>query len=142
MDHRMIGTSLVSGPAEGRVLASDEPISFWGGWDPRTGRIIDSRHPLSGRDGAGAILAIPFTRGSSTSTAILLESVRTGTAPAGIVSTGTDPFLVLASVVAHELYGATLPIVLVDGDAFGRILGAARARIEPDGTIELDPDAE
>lgn len=42
------GRVLVAGDAAGTVLASGEPISFWGGYDAATGEIIDRRHPLSG----------------------------------------------------------------------------------------------
>ena len=76
------GRALVAGEASGLVLASAEPLSFWGGYDARTGEIIDRRHPLSGQMAAGRVLAVPFTRGSSTTAQVLLEAVRAGTAPA------------------------------------------------------------
>ncbi|MEE9512604.1 MAG: DUF126 domain-containing protein, partial [Anaerolineales bacterium] len=77
---------LVAGSAVGEVLLSDKPLSFWGGYDASTGEIIDRRHPLSGEFAAGKILALPFSRGSSTTTAVLLESMRGGTAPAAILT--------------------------------------------------------
>ena len=76
------GRPVVAGEAAGELLFSDEPLSFWGGYDAATGEIIDRRHPLSGRIAAGRVLAIPFTKGSSTTTAVFLEAVRAGTAPA------------------------------------------------------------
>lgn len=137
MGHLLTGLPLVAGAARGAVLASSEPISFWGGWDPRTGEIIDRRHPLSGRNGAGTVLAIPFTRGSSTTTAILLESVRSGTAPVAVLCTSADPFLVLASVVAAELYGAVLPIVVLEGSDMVLLAAATEAVVEVSGRVRL-----
>ncbi|NNE69398.1 MAG: DUF126 domain-containing protein, partial [Rhodothermales bacterium] len=107
---RIAGELVVAGTAAGITLASSEPLSFWGGYDQRTGEIIDRRHPLSGSISANRILVLPYTRGSSTSTAILLESVRAGVAPAGLVTDRADVFLSLASVVAGEMYEASFPI--------------------------------
>lgn len=132
------GRVLVEGAAEGAVLAADEPLSFWGGYDQETGEIIDRRHPLSGHDGAGSILALPSSRGSSTTTAVFLESVRRGNAPAALVTRGTDTFLVLASVVADEMYGKPVPVIAVAPDDFARLRTGQRARIGADGTIAIE----
>ena len=131
------GNVIIEGLAEGIVLASTEPLSFWGGYDQHTGEIIDRRHPLSGENGAGRILALPFTRGSSTTTAILLESVRRGVAPAGIITDRADVFLALASVVADEMYEDAFPMVAVDRDIFARLRSGDQARIRENGEIEI-----
>ena len=115
----------------------DEPLSFWGGYDAATGEIIDRRHPLSGQIAAGRVLAIPFTRGSSTTTAVFLEAVRAGTAPAAILTAGTDAFLALASIVADEMYGRPVPVVaLAEGD-FAALIGGTWAEVHTDGSILL-----
>ncbi len=128
----------MAGLAEGRTLASSEPLSFWGGYDQKTGEIIDRRHPLSGEISAGRILVLPYTRGSSTSTAILLESVRAGVAPAGLVTDRADVFLALASVVAGEMYEASFPILAVSREGFETISSGSHARITEDGRLILD----
>ena len=135
MGSSLKGTVLVPGEAEGPLLFSREPLSFWGGYDAETGEIIDRRHVLSGRQGTGYILAIPGTRGSSTTTAVLLESVRRGTAPAGFLVTDYDTFLALASVVADEMYGVKMPVVRVSMEDFNQFEGGGRVRIEVDGTV-------
>ena len=121
MECRIQGEPLVPGTIEGRILVSHEPLSFWGGYNPETGEIIDRRHPLSGMKGKGCILAIPGTRGSSTTTAVLLEAVRLGNAPAGFIVTDRDTFLALAAVVADEMYQHILPVVQVELDQFRRL---------------------
>ncbi|HEY5670473.1 MAG TPA: DUF126 domain-containing protein, partial [Anaerolineales bacterium] len=95
----MRGKVVIPGSAEGELVVSAEPLSFWGGYDFHTGEIIDRRHPLAGQIAAGKILALPFTRGSSTTTAVLLEAVSAGTAPAALLTTGVDSFFALASIV-------------------------------------------
>jgi len=142
VDRDLKATPIVAGEAGGPVLVSSEPLSFWGGYDPKTGEIIDRRHPLSGQSAAGTVLALPFTRGSSTSTAILLESVRTGHAPAAILSTTVDPFLALASVVARELYDADLPILVITAEQFAGLATGMPALIGIDGTVRLGPAPE
>lgn len=131
------GRIIIPGTASGVVLASTEPLSFWGGYDQHTGEIIDRRHPLSGEMGAGSILALPFTRGSSTTTAILLESVRRGVAPAGIITDRADVFLALASVVADEMYEGAFPMVAVDRASFETLRSGMHAAIREDGSVIL-----
>ncbi len=129
------GRPVIPGTAEGVVLASREPLSFWGGYDWKNGEIIDRRHPLSGQIARGKILAIPFTRGSSTTTAVLLEAVRAGTAPAAIITTAADFFFALASVVADELYTRPIPLVSVEDRDFGQLRTGDQARIDSQGSI-------
>lgn len=59
-----IARSILAGVARGPVLATPEPLSFWGGVDPATGKIIDVHHPLHGRSIAGAVLMMPSDRKS------------------------------------------------------------------------------
>ncbi|MCC7117468.1 MAG: DUF126 domain-containing protein, partial [Anaerolineales bacterium] len=127
----------IAGSAKGIALVSREPLSFWGGYDWKTGEIIDRRHPLSGQVAKGRILAIPFTRGSSTTTAVLLESIRAGTAPAGIITTATDFFFALASVVADEMYSKPIPLVAISSDDFAKLKTGDEVEIEKDGNVVL-----
>jgi predicted aconitase with swiveling domain len=133
------GKVLVEGEAAGLALWSDVSLSFWGGYDQNTGEIIDRRHPLSGKIGTNRVIAIPHTKGSSTTTAVLLESVRQGKAPAAIITTGVASFLALASIVADELYGRNFPVVMVDEEDFERIESGQWISINADGVIEIAP---
>ncbi len=109
--------TLIPGTAQGEVLVLDEPLSFWGGVDPATGEVVDVRHPQRGANVAGRVLVMPSGRGSSSSSSVLAETVRAGTAPAAIVLAEPDPILALGAIVARELYGRTIPIVVAAGDA-------------------------
>jgi uncharacterized protein len=115
------GKVIIRGEARGKALVSKEPLSFWGGYDWKTGEIIDRRHVLSGCIAKDKILAIPFTRGSSTTTAVLLEAIRAKTAPAAIITTETDFFFALASVVADELYTSPLPLIALTEKDFAQL---------------------
>lgn len=129
------GRAFIPGLARGEALVSREPLSFWGGYDWKTGEIIDRRHPLSGSIASGKILAIPFTRGSSTTTAVLLEAIRAGTAPCAIITTAADFFFALASVVAAELYNTPIPLVAIADADFSKLRTGGYISIENDGRV-------
>jgi len=131
----MKGNVLVPGTASGKLLWSEDPLSFWGGYDQYEGKIIDERHPLFGESGIGKIIAIPGTRGSSTTTAVLLEAVRLGNQPAGFVVTDRDTFLALASVVAKSMYTEELPVIMVTEEEFLGLKDKGRLEILEDGTV-------
>lgn len=128
---------LVGAEAHGRVVALDEPLSFWGGVDPATGRLVDQHHPQVGTDLAGAVVVMASGRGSSSASAMLAETVRRGTAPAALVLLESDEILVAGSVVADELYGRPVPIVVVDKATFVSVAAATEATLTPEGTITL-----
>ena len=112
-----VGSTLVPGRARGPALVLDDPLSFWGGVDPATGRIIDVHHPQQGARVTGTVLVMPSGRGSSSSGTVLAETIRVGTAPAAIVLGVPDPILVVGAVAAADLYGRTIPVVAADRPA-------------------------
>ena len=136
-DVTLQGVVIIPGEARGEALVSREPLSFWGGYDWQTGEIIDRRHGLSGSIAKDKILAVPFTRGSSTTTAVLLEAIRAGTAPAAILTTGTDFFFALASVVAEELYHSPLPLVALTERDFSSLKSGEEVLVKETGEVIL-----
>ncbi len=137
MNRTVIGKPIIAGSAEGVALVSTEPLSFWGGYDPRTGEIIDRRHDRSGVIARGRVLVFPRGRGSSTSSAILLESIRNGTAPAAVINLATDPILALGAIVADELYRVSMPIVVLAEDDFFAIRDGDHLTIGSDGAVSI-----
>ncbi len=97
---------------EGRALVLDEPLSLWGGLDPATGTIVDARHPQRGERVTGRVLVMGAVRGSSSSSSVLAEAARAGTAPLAIVLGERDLILAVGSAVAAELYGVHIPVVV------------------------------
>ncbi len=103
---------LVGGEAEGELLVLEEPLSLWGGLDPESGSIIEPRHPQAGESMSGRIVAMPGGRGSSSSSTVLAEAMRLGTAPAGFILETPDPILAIGSLVGSDLYHRACPIVV------------------------------
>jgi predicted aconitase with swiveling domain len=118
-----------AGEVEATLIVSLEPLSLWGGFNVTTGAVIDRGHPAFGQILTGRILAMPSGRGSSSSSSILAEAVRLGTAPLGLVLAETDPILAVGEIVARKLYGKSLPIVVCGRDAFARLQAGERYRI-------------
>ena len=132
------GKALVAGEANGALLVTDEPLSFWGGYDQWSGEIIDRRHPLSGENAKGKVLAVPASRGSSTTTAVLLEAIRNGNAPAAIVVSCVDRFFALASIVADEMYGRPIPVIALSEEDFTSLKTGEQIEIFNNGQVAIE----
>jgi uncharacterized protein len=104
--------ALSRGEASGAPLRLDQPLSFWGGLDPTTGRIIDRWHPQLNANVAGRVLMMPASRGSSSGSAALAEAIRTGVAPAAILLLERDLIVIVGAMAAAELYAIACPVVL------------------------------
>ncbi len=134
---RYAGAALVPGAASGEALVTDTPLSFWGGLDPDTGEVIDRRHPLSGETVSGRVLVMPAGRGSCTASGVLLEAIRHGVAPAAIVLSRPDPIIGLGAILGEELYGRTVPVVVIAEHARAAIPAGAVIAIDDDGTVAI-----
>jgi predicted aconitase with swiveling domain len=135
------GATLVPGEGEGRLLALDAPVSFWGGVDPRAGVIVDVEHPQRGAALAGRVLVMSAGRGSSSGSSVLAECLRQGLGPAAIVIARRDGILVTGALVAVELYGVSCPVALIEDETdFARLraMPAARILAGSDGLARID----
>ncbi len=132
------GEPLIPGEAEGEAIVSQEQLSFWGGYDQYTGEIIDRRHPLSGQNAADRVLVIPASRGSSTTTAVLLEAIRVNKAPAAIVTSCADHFFALASIVADEMYQKPIPIIVLTPNDFATLRSGQWIQVCQDGMLLVE----
>jgi predicted aconitase with swiveling domain len=120
---------------EGEALVLTAPISFWGGVDPRSGRIADVRHPECGESVAGKVLFVPGTIGSSSAAAVLLELVHAGLAPAALVLDHADAILLLGLIVAREMGWPTSVAVKLARAEHQRFAGRI-VTVSADGGIE------
>ena len=123
---------VLAGVAQGPVVASGEALSFWGGVDPATGRVIDARHPLRGVDLAGCVLALPTSRGSCSGSGVLLDMALSGRAPAALVFSEPEDVLTLGALAAAEMFGKILPVLRLSSTAWQALAQAKSARLGPD----------
>ena len=110
---------LFPGQAKGTVLRLDAPISFWGGIDPTTSRIILAKHPQEGETVADKLIVIPEPIGSSSSAAIVLELLYARLAPnALILGTQKDAILPVGVLVANQMNWETIPVLALEDPPF------------------------
>ena len=129
---------VVMGEAAGRLLVLDEPLSFWGGFEPTTGLIVDRRHPQAGESLAGVILVMPYGRGSSGGSSGIVEGARLGTGPIGFVMREPDEIVAVGAIVVRELYGRSMPVLVVGEPTYGRLRTGATAAIGRAGDLTVE----
>jgi predicted aconitase/predicted aconitase with swiveling domain len=131
---------VLPGVAAGPVIASSEALSFWGGVDPATARVIDVHHPLCGASLAGSVLMLPTSRGSCSGSGVWLDLALNGRAPAALLLGGPEDTLTLGALAAAEMFGKTTPVLRLGPDAFRKLsqertLRINQTSIEGDGVV-------
>jgi predicted aconitase with swiveling domain len=128
---------LHAGEASGAALVLDEPLSMWGGLDPESGTIIDRRHPQVGQRVTGRVLVMTGGRGSSSSSTVLAEAIRAGTAPAAILLSEADQIVVLGALVAEIVDGLRMPVVQLDPSSHARIVTGDVVHVATHGRVDV-----
>jgi predicted aconitase with swiveling domain len=93
------GRKVVGGYAEGEALVTNDTISGWGGINPMTGTVIETRHELRGQTFKDKILVFPGAKGSSGWSAAFHLTRLTGTAPKAFVFNEMTTKIALGAVV-------------------------------------------
>jgi predicted aconitase with swiveling domain len=112
-DVRLTARIIKAGQAEGEALVSSEPVGFFGGVDPDTGRVVEPGHPLWGQCVAGHVLVFPTGKGSTVGSYILYRLKRNGLAPAAIINADSEPIVAVGAIISE--------IPMVDQVDVGRI---------------------
>jgi predicted aconitase with swiveling domain len=95
------GRCVVSGTKKGIALVLTKSISAFGGIDPYTSRIIESRHPQKGDLVKKKILIFPNGKGSSGFSLYFHIMSITGNAPLAMIIGRLNSLTALAAVVAN-----------------------------------------
>ena len=124
-------------PAEvsGPVLNCAEGLSFWGGVDPATGRIIDAHHPDHGASVAGRILMMPTSRGSCSGSGVLLDLALNERAPAALIFRESEDILTLGALIAAEMFGRRIAVARLSREDYDALSLAPEATVR-NGCIE------
>ncbi len=126
------GRGISKGVAEGEVLLSPEPISFFGGIDPTTGIITEVGHFLQGKSVAGRILVFPHGKGSTVGSYTLYRMKKTDVAPRAIVNTYCETIVAVGAIISE------IPLVdKLEVDALSALHSGQRIRVNgSEGTVE------
>lgn len=128
--HAFEGRTIAEGQAEGEVLVSPEPISFYGAVDTKTGEFIEEDHHLTGENVAGKVLVFPRGKGSTVGSYVLYGLAQEGTAPAAIINHETETIVATGAILGD--------VPCVDGieDAVDRFEDGDRVAVDAtDGTV-------
>ncbi len=123
---------IVPAEAHGPVLASPEGLSFWGGVDPASGKVIDAHHPLCGQSLAGKVVLMPTSRGSCTGSGVLLELALNSHAPAALVFREAEDILTLGALIAGKMFDKPLAVLRLGAKDYDQLAKARSARITPE----------
>ncbi len=97
---RIKGRIISKGKAEGAALVTSEPITFLGGVDARSGKIVERGHELEGEGIAGKILVFPRGKGSTVGSYVIYGLKKAGLAPAAIVNEKAEEMVATGAIVA------------------------------------------
>jgi predicted aconitase with swiveling domain len=101
------GKVVLQGKAEGIAVVTEQPVNFLAAYSRnlalpwKTARVSDEEHELHGKDLRNVILIMPCCSGSTGGGVFLLEAIRKGIVPKGIVAEQADTLLVSGAVLAE-----------------------------------------
>ncbi len=124
---RLRGRVICQGVAEGDALVTSQPLSFYGGVDPSTGKVIERGHELEGESVRARVLVFPYGKGSTVGSYILYRLRKEGTAPSAIINERCETIVAVGAIISN--------IPCVDRVDIGRI--PANAHVKLDGSTVL-----
>jgi predicted aconitase with swiveling domain len=131
------GRVLVSGLASGPVMKLDETLSFWGGFNPVNGEIIDVHHPQHDQRVGQSILCIPQSRGSAGTPAAIAETLRNGSGPVAFILATADINIAVGVMVANRLYDLNVPVIEISLSQMARIGNGSNVQVAEGGSITM-----
>ena len=124
------GRKVAKGKAEGEALVSSDGISFYGGVDPETGKVVEKGHPLEGQCVTGKVVVFPSGKGSTVGSYTLYRMKKLGTAPAAIVNKEIETIIAVGAIISG--------IPCVDKIDIGKIKTGDRVEVDGDkGTVRI-----
>lgn len=137
MSIALFGEALIAGMAQGEALVLEEPLSFWGGFDPAGGEIIDVHHPQFGQRVSGKVMFISQSRGSAGTPGGIAETLRNGSGPCAFVLGERDVNIGVGTLVANRLYDLSVPVIQIGIDQIRRVRSGDPVEIDADGNISI-----
>jgi predicted aconitase with swiveling domain len=101
MSVTLAGRKVAKGKASGEAVVSSDGISFYGGVDPETGKVVEKGHPLEGQSVTGKILVFPTGKGSTVGSYTLYEMKKRGTAPAAIINGEIETIIAVGAIISE-----------------------------------------
>jgi len=97
---RIRGRAISKGVAEGEIIYTSQPISFLGGVDPMSGRIIEKGHELHGKSIAKKVFVFPHGKGSTVGSYVIYQLKLNEVAPAAMINEETEPIVAVGAIIS------------------------------------------
>jgi len=98
---KLKGRTIFPGLASGIALVTTRGISFYGGVDPESGRIVEKDHELFGQYITGKILVFPTGKGSTVGSYTLYQLKFLGKAPIAIVNSECETITAVGCIISE-----------------------------------------
>ena len=129
---------LIAGSADGAALVLDDTLSFWGGFNPVDGEIIDVHHPQYRQLVGGKILCIPQSKGSAGTPGGIAETLRNGSGPLAFVLGEPDVNISVGTLVANRLYNMNRPVLEISREQMKQIKTGESISIDRNGRLSVN----
>jgi predicted aconitase with swiveling domain len=98
---KLIGRKIYKGIVKAEALVTKEGISFFGGVDPNSGKIVEVGHELEGKSITGKVLVFPMGKGSTVGSYTMYRMMKNKTAPAAIINKKIDTVIAVGCIISE-----------------------------------------
>jgi predicted aconitase with swiveling domain len=101
MSKTLEGRKIFPGTVSGEALVTSQGISFYGGVDSETGKVVEKDHELEGQSITGKVLVFPRGKGSTVGSYVLYQLAKTGKGPAAIINQETEAIVAVGCIISE-----------------------------------------
>ena len=98
---KLNGRKIYKGIAEAEAIVTKDGISFYGGVDPDTGKVVEVGHELEGKSITDKVLVFPTGKGSTVGSYTMYRMKKNNTAPAAIVNEKIDTIVAVGCIISE-----------------------------------------
>ncbi len=98
---RLEGRRIYKGSAEGEAIVTKDGLSFYGGVDPDSGKVVEVGHELEGQSISGKVLVFPTGKGSTVGSYTMYRMKKNNTAPIAIVNKQIDTIVAVGCIISE-----------------------------------------
>jgi predicted aconitase with swiveling domain len=98
---KLRGRKIYKGIASGKAIVTNEGISFYGGIDPDSGKVVEVGHELEGQIITGKILVFPTGKGSTVGSYTMYRMRKNNTAPLAIINKNIDTIVAVGCIISE-----------------------------------------
>lgn len=128
---KLIGRKIYKGTIEGEAIVTRDGISFYGGVDPETGKVVEVGHELEGQSITGKVLVFPTGKGSTVGSYTLYRMKKNNMAPVAIVNKEIDTIIAVGCIISEIPCVDKIDITSIKSGQIVNVNGS-------EGTVEVE----